>query len=144
MSRSTEDGDGAKEWRWDMIKPDQYDMQPGTFHNWNELFVSWMMSIDRKWELISTTLQRKDTAFFTRTRLLHPGRVEDFSGEKSVANHVLYVNILVHSNRSSYLKFDQAVVRDVQIYQKGKNAANMNFVLKKADVLKSQEDRHGG
>ena len=37
--------------------------EPGTFHNWNELFVSFMMSIDRKWELISTTLQRKDTAF---------------------------------------------------------------------------------
>ena len=29
----------------DMIKPDQYDMEPGTFHNWNELFVSYMMSM---------------------------------------------------------------------------------------------------
>ena len=46
----------------DMIKPDQYDMDPGTFHNWNELFVSCMMSIDRKWGLILTTLQRKDAA----------------------------------------------------------------------------------
>ena len=46
----------------DMIKPDQYDMEPGTFHNWNELFVSFMMSIDRKWGLILTTLQRKDAA----------------------------------------------------------------------------------
>ena len=43
-----------------MIKADQYDMEPGTFHNWNELFVSYMMSIDRKWKLILTTLQRKD------------------------------------------------------------------------------------
>ena len=42
----------------DMIKPGQYDMEPGTFHNWNELFVSYMMSIDRKWGLILTTLQR--------------------------------------------------------------------------------------
>ena len=25
----------------DMIKPDHYDMEPGTFHNWNELFVSY-------------------------------------------------------------------------------------------------------
>ena len=33
----------------DMIEPDQCDMEPGTFHNWNELFVSYMMSIDRKW-----------------------------------------------------------------------------------------------
>ena len=46
----------------DMIKPDQYDMEPETFHNWSELFVSNMMSIDRKWELILTTLQRKDAA----------------------------------------------------------------------------------
>ena len=30
----------------DMIKPDQYDMEPGTFHKWNELFVSYMMSFD--------------------------------------------------------------------------------------------------
>ena len=46
----------------DMIKPHQDDMEPGTFHNWNELFVSYMLSIDRKWELILTTLQRKDAA----------------------------------------------------------------------------------
>ena len=46
----------------DMINPDQYDMEPGTFHNWNELFVSYMMSIDRKWRLILTTLQKKDAA----------------------------------------------------------------------------------
>ena len=36
----------------DMINPDQYDMELGTFHNWNELFVSYMMSTDRKWVLI--------------------------------------------------------------------------------------------
>ena len=46
----------------DMIKPEQYDMEPGTLHSWNELFVSCMMSIDRKWVLILTTLQRKDAA----------------------------------------------------------------------------------
>ena len=46
----------------DMIKPDQYDLEPGTFHTWNELFVSYLMSIDRKWCLILTTLQMKDAA----------------------------------------------------------------------------------
>ena len=45
-----------------MIKPDQHDMEPETFHSWSELFVSNMMSIDRKWGLILTTLQRKDAA----------------------------------------------------------------------------------
>ena len=40
----------------DMIEPDPHDREPGTFHNWNQLFVSDMM-------FISTTLQRKDAAF---------------------------------------------------------------------------------
>ena len=44
----------------DMIKPDQYEMEPGTLHYWNELFVSCMMNIHRKWELILTTLEKKD------------------------------------------------------------------------------------
>ena len=34
----------------------------GMFHTWNELFVSYLMSIDRKWCLILTTLQMKDAA----------------------------------------------------------------------------------
>ena len=56
----------------DMIEPDQYDMEPGTFHNWNQLFVSDMMSIDRKWWLILTTLQKKDAASKIR-HLFQPG-----------------------------------------------------------------------
>ena len=46
----------------DMINLDHYDMEPGSFHNWKELFVSYMMSIDRKCVLILTTLQRKHVA----------------------------------------------------------------------------------
>ena len=46
----------------DMIKPDQYDMELGTFHTLNWLFVSFLMSIDRKWWLILSTLQWKDAA----------------------------------------------------------------------------------
>ena len=57
----------------DMIKHDQYDMEPGTFHNWNELFVSCMMRIDRKWELMLTTLQRKDAALKNRKTFLASG-----------------------------------------------------------------------
>ena len=50
-----------------MIKPEQFDMGPGTFHNWNELFVSSLTSIDRK--LILTTLPRKDAASKKETSL---------------------------------------------------------------------------
>ena len=61
----------------DMIKPDQYDMEPSAVHTWNELFVSHMMSIDRKLALILTTLQRKDAVFFFLKKKgrhpLHPG-----------------------------------------------------------------------
>ena len=38
-------------------------METGTFHNWNELFVRYMMSIDRKWGFILTALERKDAAY---------------------------------------------------------------------------------
>ena len=44
----------------DMIEPDPHDREPGTFHNWNQLFVSDMM-------FISTTLQRKDAALKKKT-----------------------------------------------------------------------------
>ena len=50
-----------------MITPEYFDMVPGTFHTWNELFVSNMMSIDRK--LILTTLPRKDAASKKETSL---------------------------------------------------------------------------
>ena len=40
--------------------PDQYDMEPGTFLNWSEMFLSCVMSLYRKWRLILTTLQKKD------------------------------------------------------------------------------------
>ena len=47
----------------DMIEPDQHDREPGTFHNWNQLFVSDMM-------FISTTLHVKNAASLKRRFLL--------------------------------------------------------------------------
>ena len=53
------------------------------------------MSIDRKWGLILTTLQRKDAALkkedisFIQDELKMPLEIK-----KSVANHALYVNLL--------------------------------------------------
>ena len=112
-----------------MIKPDQYDMEPGTFHNWNELFVSYMMSIDFKWGLILTTLQRKDAAL----------KKEDISFiQDEIA---LYVNLLGFTKGkakgrviSNSIELSFETYR--QIYQKGKNATKMNIVLKKAEVLR--------
>ena len=93
-----------------MIKPDQYDMEPGTFHNWNELFVSYMMSIDRKWGLILTTLQRKDAALkkedisFIQDELKMPLEIK-----KRGQSLLICESLGVHerqSKRSSYFKFD--------------------------------------
>ena len=130
----------------DMIKPDQYDMEPGTFHNWNELFVSKMMSIDRKWELILTTLQRKDAALkkedisFIQDELKMPLEI------KSVANHALYVNLLGFTKGkakgrviSNSIELPFETYR--QIYKKGKNATKMNIVLKKAEVRPKKADK---
>ena len=43
----------------DMIEPDPHDREPGTFHKWNQLFVSDMM-------FISTTLHGQDVDFFKK------------------------------------------------------------------------------
>ena len=123
----------------DMVKTNQYDMEPGTFHNWSELFVSCMMNIDCKWELILTNLEKKDAVCRKEDISCNEGELK-----MSVANHALYVNLLwftrgkakgrVISN-SIELSFDTYR----QIYQKGKNATKMNIVLKKADVLRPKK-----
>ena len=46
----------------DMIKPPVYDMEPGNFINWTELFTTYMMSIDPQWEVILKKLQKADVA----------------------------------------------------------------------------------
>ena len=38
----------------DMVNPTPYNMEPGSFHNWNELFTSYMMCMDKKWQRIWT------------------------------------------------------------------------------------------
>ena len=128
----------------DMIKPDQYDMEPGTLHNLNELFVGFLMSIDRKWRLILTTLQRKDAVLKKKDIFC----VQDELKIKDVANHALHLNLLGRDERQrkrpSYFKFDRAFVRDVQAnLPEGKNATKMNIVLKKADMLRHKKGRHG-
>ena len=63
---------------------------------------------------------------------------------KNVANHFLYVNLVVFKkgkaqgrviSNSIELPFETYM----QIYQKGKNATKMNTVLKKADVLRPKQ-----
>ena len=121
----------------DTIRPHQYGMEPGTFLNWNEFFVSYRMSLDRRWELILTTLQKKDALM----RKEHTVRIQDelkMSLEiYSVVNHALYINLLGFTKgtakgrvipNSIELSFDMYR----HIYQKGKNATKMNIVLKKA------------
>ena len=90
----------------DMIKPDQYDMEPGTFQLWNELFVCNMMSTDRTWGLILTTFQRKDAALKKKTSLAS-------SGQSRLIRETLGVHER-QSKRSSYFEFDRAFIRDVQ------------------------------
>ena len=59
----------------DMGKPDHYDTEPGMFHNWNELFVSYMLSTDRKWGLV--LIKRPDSielSFQTYRLINHKGK----------------------------------------------------------------------
>ena len=78
----------------DMIKPTPYDMEPGSFVNWNELFVSYMMSIDGQWESILHLLQRKNLP-------IDKAKIDEIQTElkmtaevKKAASHALYMNLL--------------------------------------------------
>ena len=51
----------------DMIKPPAYDMEPGKFITWNELFTTYMMSIDPQWEVILKKLQQIETTLTRET-----------------------------------------------------------------------------
>lgn len=125
----------------DMIKPTPYDMEPGTFLNWNELFVSYMMSIDRKWEIILNDIQKKDSPISKEDISKNQDKLKMTAEIKKAANHALYVNLLgftkgkarsrVISN-SIGLSFESYR----HIYQKGKNATKMNIVMMKAEVLR--------
>ena len=77
----------------DMINPDQCDMEPGIFHNWNKLLVSYVMSIDRKCELILITLQRKDATLRKDISCIQD-EWKMLLEIKNVANHVSHVSLL--------------------------------------------------
>ena len=129
----------------DMIKPDQYDMEPGTFHNWNELFVSYMMSIDRKWWLILTTLERKDAALQKRNTSLASRTSWKMSLEiKSIAFHVNLSGFTKGKAKgrviSNSIELSFETYR--QIYRKGKNATKKHRV-EEGGCAQAQEGRHG-
>ena len=106
------------------------------------------MSIDRKWELILTTLQRKDAALKKEDISFIQDEFEDASGDKKRGQSRLICESLgVHerqSNRSSYfqIRIELSFETYRQIYQKGKNATKIDIVLKKAEVLRPKKGRH--
>ena len=71
----------------DMIKPAPYDMEPGSFLNWNELFVSYMMSIDRKWGVILTSIQKKDSPYSKEDIVKAQDELQMPPDIKKAANH---------------------------------------------------------
>ena len=132
-----------------MIKPDQYDMEPGTFHNWNELFVSYMMSICRNWELILTTLQRKDAGFLNedisciQDELKMPLEIK----KKRVQSHLVCESLGVHerqSKRSTYFELDRAFIRDAQAnLPEGQERHQDEYPAEEGGSAQAQKGRHG-
>ena len=125
----------------DMIKPAPYDMEPGSFLNWNELFVSYMMSIDRKWGVILTSIQKKDSPYNKEDIVKAQDELQMPPDIKKAANHALYINLLGFTkgkakSRVTSNSIDLSFESYRYIYHKGKNATKMNIVLMKADVLR--------
>ena len=125
----------------DMVKPTPYDMEPGTFLNWNELFVSYMMSIDRKWETILKDIQKQDKPINKEEIDCVQDDLRMTAEIKKAANHALYVNLLGFTKGKAKSRVisnsvDLAFESYRHIYQKGKNATKMNIALMKAEVLR--------
>ena len=125
----------------DMVKPSQYDHDPTTFINWNEMFVAYMMSIDPKWENILKFMQghqeqlSKSEIHIIQDKLNMPADV------RKIANHSLYIHLLGYTkgrarSRVTSNGVDLAFESYRHIYVKGKNATKMNIVLTKAEVLR--------
>ena len=124
-----------------MIKPPAFDMEPGNFINWNELFTTYMMSIDPQWEIILKRLQKVDTTITRDT-------IDNIQDElkmtylvKKSANHAMYINLIGYTSgktksRVTANSIDMAFESYRYIYHKGKNATKMNIVIMKAEVLR--------
>ena len=125
----------------DMIKPAPYDMEPGSFLNWNELFVSYMMSIDSEWGAILTSIQKKDSPYSKEDIVKAQDELQMPPDIKKAANNALYINLLGFTegkakSRVTSNSIDLSFESYRYIYHKGKNATKMNIVLMKADVLR--------
>ena len=125
----------------DMIKPTPYDMEPGNFLNWNELFTGYLMSIDKQWEMILNLIQKKTSTMSKDDVKVLQDELMMKDNIKKAANHALYINLLGYTKgkaRSRVISnsVDLAFESYRHIYQKGKNATKMNIVIMKAEVLR--------
>ena len=122
----------------DMINPNQYDTEAETFLILNGLFVNYMMSIDRKWVLILTTLQKKDAPLKKEDTARIQDELKMPQEFKSVANHALYANLLGFTSGKAK---GRVIPYSIELSFKGKNATTI--VLQKAQVLRPKKGRHG-
>ena len=125
----------------DMAKPTPYDMEPGSFHNWNELFMSYMISIDKQWEKILHELQKKDMVMNKEEVEKIQDELNMTQEDKKSANRSLYINLIGYTKGKARSRvISNAVDMSFEtyrfIYHKGKNATTMNIVIMKADVLR--------
>ena len=108
----------------DMIKPPFYDMDPGNFLNWTELFTTYMMSIDEQWEGILKKLEKVDTA-------LSRDAIDDLQDNLKMTHAVKK-----SANHASGKAQRRVIANAVDICSKGKNATKMDIVITTAEVLR--------
>ena len=125
----------------DMIKPEPYDMEPQSFHNWNELFTAYMMSMDDVWEKILRELRNFKEPVAKEKIGKFQNELKLTEEAKKSANHALYINLLGYTKGNAKSRVisnsvDLAFESYRYIFQKGKNATMMNIVHMKADVMR--------
>ena len=125
----------------DMIKPQPWDLEASTFHNWSELFEAYMMSIDAQWKSILDELKNQESALTKEMITDVQNQLLMSTDARHAANHSLYINLLGFTTGKAKSKVTSNSVNMAfesyrYLHRKGKNATQMNIIVMQSNVLK--------
>ena len=115
----------------DMIKPQPWDLEASTFHNWSELFEAYMMSIDAQWKSILDELKNQESALAKEMITDVQNELLMSTDARHAANHSLYIDLLGFTTGKAKSKVTSNSVNMAfesyrYLHRKGKNATQMN------------------
>ena len=133
----------------DMLKPTPFDLEPGSFLGWSEMFLPYMISIDKKWGKLLMELQKNEM----KDKIMDKEGCVEFQKELRMtdeviqsANYSLYVNLLGFTTGKAKSRVTAnsvllAFESHRYLYHRGRNATGANLVLMQSEVLRPRQAR---